>query len=115
MLISDWFRTDLTGQSAPGEPGGAQGSQGSLEAAGEPGFGEAGKGSGRLGGAVEAEGSLADEEKNNSFGDGLREPKPLFSFVFSMFPWPGGPWGIKKHCFFIGFSRFWRSGPRETK
>ena len=30
--------------------------------------------------------------KNNSFGDGLREPKPSFSFVFSRFPCLGGVW-----------------------
>ena len=34
----------------------------------------------------------AEDEKNNSFGDGLREPKPSFSFVFSLFPWPGRAW-----------------------
>ena len=57
-------------------------------------------------------GAARQTKKNNSFGDGLREPKPSFSFVFSMFPRPGGPWGIKKHCFFIGFSRFGRGGER---
>ena len=32
-----------------------------------------------------------NKKKINSFGDGLREPKPWFSLVFSMFPWPGEP------------------------
>ena len=36
--------------------------------------------------------------------------------AYSMLAWPGGAWGIKKHCFFIGFSRFGRGGrARETK
>ena len=37
------------------------------------------------------EGEKKKEKKINSFGDGLREPKPWFSLVFSMFPWPGEP------------------------
>ena len=64
---------------------------------------------------LEGGGARQTKKKNNSFGDGLREPKPSFSFVFSMFPKPGGPWGIKKHCFFIGFSRFGRGGARQMK
>ena len=64
---------------------------------------------------VRGGGARQKTKKNNSFGDGLREPKPSFSFVFSMFPWPGGPWGIKKHCFFIGFSRFWSGGEARQK
>ena len=42
---------------------------------------------------LEGEGREGEKKtkKINSFGDGLREPKPWFSLVFSMFPWPGEP------------------------
>ena len=61
------------------------------------------------------EGEVGRTKTIKGFGGGLREPKPSFSFVFSMFPRPGGPWGIKKHCFFIGFSRFWSGGKARGK
>ena len=61
-------------------------------------------------------GRLGEPRGREKPGACLREPKPSFSFVFSLFSKPGGPWGIKKHCFFIAFSRFWRGrGAREKK
>ena len=54
-------------------------------------------------------GGEGEDEKNNSFGDGLREPKPSFSFVFSIFPWPGGlgvPGESKTIAFSLVFQAF---------
>ena len=61
----------------------------------------------------------ADEKKiNNSFGDGLREPKPSFSFVFSRIPWLGGRLESPKPSFsfvFQGFGGEQARGRRKQK
>ena len=45
---------------------------------------------------VRGKGARQKTKKNNSFGDGLREPKPSFSFVFSRFWWGAGAREKKK-------------------
>ena len=48
----------------------------------------------------------ARDGKKSGFGDGLGEPIPLFSFVFSWFPWLGGAGESKDFRFSMVFQGF---------